>query len=224
MKNNYVTKIINLLKNYGLMLGCYVLFFIFLSLLTSIWPNFSLDQYQQSDLQELMENSPLQFFILAVIIAPVIEEGMFRSIIRPTPGELIFFLSSWLIVVTALILPDDLHWLVRIVFLGLLFLMLYLFLNELITQTWKLRLCRFLKKHYLIIWIITAVIFGLVHVLNYVDSFELNVALLLLVFPRIIAGAFFGKVKIENGSLIWPIALHAMNNGAVVFFLLLRLL
>ncbi|UJH91251.1 hypothetical protein LZ575_00075 [Antarcticibacterium sp. 1MA-6-2] len=64
----------------------------------------------------------------------------------------------------------------------------------------------------------------MVHIFNYVDAFEINVVLVLLIIPRIIAGFFFGKVKIENEGLIWAILMHVMNNGVVTIFLLPRLL
>jgi len=64
----------------------------------------------------------------------------------------------------------------------------------------------------------------MVHIFNYVEGFELNFVLMLLIFPRIIAGYFFGKIKVENKGLIWPIAMHAMNNGLVFIVLLPKIL
>lgn len=202
------------------MLGCYMLFFMFLGLVHLTFPNFDLERYQQSDINRMLKDSPVQFFLLAVILAPIIEEGMFRSIIRPTRGELIFFLSSWLVVGAVFIIPANVNWLLRIAFLLLFFLFCFIFLQELIPGKWQRKLCRILKDYYRIIWLVTALIFGLVHIYNYVPVFEINLALFLVIFPRIIAGYFFGKVKIENGGLLWPITMHAMNNAAVILFLL----
>lgn len=76
------------------MLGCYVLFFIALGLLSIIFPGLDIDSYQQTDLNRLLEESPLKLVFLAVILAPLIEEGMFRTLIKPSRNELIFFFAS----------------------------------------------------------------------------------------------------------------------------------
>ena len=74
------------------------------------------------------------------------------------------------------------------------------------------------------VWILTAFIFGMVHISNYVDGFQIDLLLFLMIIPRIIAGFFFGKIKIENKSMAWPIAMHAMNNATVLILLFPKLL
>jgi len=217
-------KIINLIRNFGLMLGCYVLFFIALGLLSIIFPSLDLDSYQQTDLNRLLEESPLKLVILAVVLAPLIEEGMFRTLIKPSRNELIFFLCIWLFVIALAFIPDDVNWMIKYGFLLLFFILSFIFLREFIPPSWQKKLCRFLSRNYKVIWIITAVVFGMVHIFNYVEGFELDFVLMLLIFPRIIAGYFFGKIKVENKGLVWPIAMHAMNNGLVFLVLLPRIL
>lgn len=217
-------KIINLLKNYGLMLACYIAFFLFLGVLQILLPEFDLQQYQQTDINRLLFENPLQFFLLAVIVAPVIEEGMFRTLIRPTPNEFVFFLSCWLLVLITFLMPAGAHWFIRFSFLFLFLLVTFMALREFIPIQWQWKICLVLKRYYIGIWILTSLIFGIVHIYNYVEGFELNFVLVLLIFPRIIAGIFFGKIKLENRSLIWPITMHAMNNGIVFLFLLPQLL
>lgn len=217
-------KITNLLRNYGWMLACYFIFFTALGLLEVFFPQFDLQEYQQNDINKILMENPLQFFLLAVIVAPVIEEGMFRALIKPSTNELIFFLSCWCLVVVAAFVPEDVYWAIKFSFLTLLLLLSFIVLRELIPIQWQWKICMLLKKFHLIVWVLTSIIFGMVHIFNYVEGFELNFVLFLLIFPRIIAGIFFGKVKMENKSLIWPMALHAMNNGAVLLLLLPRFL
>lgn len=206
------------------MLGCYVLFFITLGLLSILIPGLDLESYQQTELNRLLEESPLKLVILAVVLAPLIEEGMFRTLIKPSPNELIFFLCIWLFVIALAIIPDDVHWMIKYGFLLLFFILIFFFLREFIPRPWQKNICRFLSGYYKVIWIITSILFGMVHIFNYVEGFELNFVLVLLIFPRIIAGYFFGKIKVENKSLVWPIAMHAMNNGLVFLVLLPRIL
>ena len=217
-------KVINLVRNFGLMLGFYVLFFIALGLLSVIFPGLDLNSYQQTDLNRLLEESPLTLVILAVVLAPLIEEGMFRTLIKPSRNELIFFLCIWLFVLTLAFIPQSVNWMIKYGFLILFFILSFIFLREFIPVSWQKNLCRFLSRHYKVIWLITSVVFGMVHIFNYVEGFELNFVLLLLIFPRIIAGYFFGKIKVENKGLVWPIAMHAMNNGLVFIVLLPRIL
>lgn len=206
------------------MLGFYVLFFIALGLLSVIFPGLDLNSYQQTDLNRLLEESPLTLVILAVVLAPLIEEGMFRTLIKPSRNELIFFLCIWLFVLTLAFIPQNVNWMIKYGFLILFFILSFIFLREFIPVSWQKNLCRFLSRHYKVIWLITSVVFGMVHIFNYVEGFELNFVLLLLIFPRIIAGYFFGKIKVENKGLVWPIAMHAMNNGLVFIVLLPRIL
>ncbi len=203
---------------------CYLVFFAALGILSILFPGIDLNSYEQTDLNRLLEEEPLRLMFLAVILAPLIEEGMFRTLIIPSPNELIFFICTWLLVISLAIIPEDVYWMIKYGFLILLIILSFIFLKEFIPLKWQRSLCAFLGKYYKIIWALTAVVFGMVHIFNYVEGFELNFVLVLLIFPRIIAGYFFGKIKVENKSLIWPIAMHAMNNGLVFVFLLPRIL
>jgi len=122
------------------------------------------------------------------------------------------------------LIPQEVNWMIKYGFLLLFFILSFIFLREFIPRSWQKTICRILSRYYKVIWIITAVVFGMVHIFNYVEGFELNFVLVLLVFPRIIAGYFFGKIKVENKGLVWPIAMHAMNNALVFIVLLPRIL
>ena len=224
MKKNTADKIKNLIGNFGSMLGFYFLFFLVLGIINMIFPGFDLNQYEQTDINRLLEEDPLRLILLAVIIAPLLEEGMFRTLIKPSPNELIFFLCSWLLVLGITIIPEEANWLIKFGFLLPAFVLSFIFLKELIPEKWQLGICRFLDRNYKVVWFLTSVIFGMVHIYNYVEGFELTFVLFLLIVPRIIAGYFFGKIKIENEGLLWPIIMHAMNNGIVFLILLPKIL
>ncbi len=224
MENILSEKIKNLIRNFGWMLACYFIFFLALGLVNTFFPEFDMERYQQSDLNRLMKENPLQLVLLAVVFAPIIEEGMFRTIIRPTPNELIFFLCSWLLLMELILFPEYVHWGLKFLFLLLLFIITFLFLKEIIPYRLQILVCKYLRHHYKFVWGLTALIFGLVHIFNYVDAFEINLVLFLLIVPRIIAGYFFGKIKIENRNLIWPVAMHAMNNSAVLLIVIPKFL
>ena len=224
MEKNTAFKVKNLIGNFGSMLGFYFLFFLLLGIIKMIFPDFDTNQYEQTDINRLLEEDPLRLILLAVVLAPLIEEGMFRTLIKPSQNELIFFLCSWILVFGIAVIPEDTNWMIKFGFLLPAFILSFIFLKEFIPEKWQLAMCVFLNQHYKVVWLATAVIFGMVHIYNYVEGFELTFVLFLLVVPRIIAGYFFGKIKIENGGLFWPIAMHAMNNGIVFLILLPRIL
>lgn len=223
-KNIILFKLKNLFRNFGWMMASYFSFFFLLGMIQIIFPDFNFLKYQQTELNALLSESPWKFFFMAVIIAPIVEEGMFRTLIKPSPKDLIFFLCSWILMISAIFIPIEVHWALKFGFLILFITLIYFFLKELIPITFQYKICSFLNRNYMLIWMITSLLFGLVHISNYVDGFRIDFLLFLMIVPRIIAGFYFGKIKIENKSIIWPVAMHAMNNGIVMVFLIPKML
>ncbi|HEY9183802.1 MAG TPA: CPBP family intramembrane glutamic endopeptidase [Salegentibacter sp.] len=210
----------NLFRNYWLMLGTYFLFFFLLGFLTTVMPSIDLQKYQQTELFNFMNESPLAFVFMAVLVAPVLEESLFRSLIKPSFTEIYIFICAVLSFIALAFIPEEANSILKYGLLLLSAFLLFLFFSSLKPGRF-LRIFRiFLYRNYKLFWILTALLFGMVHVWNYVEGWHFDLILLILIFPRIIAGYFFGKIKIENQSLLWPILLHAMNNGVVVFFLI----
>ena len=221
---NIPPKVSNLLRNYWFMIGTYFLFFFLLGFLNTFLPELDLEKYQQTELFNLMDESPLAFILMAVIIAPLLEESMFRTLIKPSFTEIYIFICAVLAFVGLGFIPQEAHSLLKYGLVILSAIIIFLFLQSLKPSRF-LRIFRIiLYRNYKFIWLLTAALFGLVHIWNYVEGWQFDLILFLLIFPRIIAGYFFGKIKVENGNLLWPITMHAMNNGIVVFFLLPKLL
>ena len=202
------------------MILCYFLFFFALRLLDIFLFNLDFQKYEQIEILRILEESPLKFIFLAAIAAPIIEECVFRSLLKPTSASLKIFICSILYLVGLILIPEDAHWSLKyILLLGVLGLIYYA-LGELIPENYFKQACYWLHRYYLIVWILGALIFGFVHIYNYVESFQIDLVLFLMIFPRIIAGFFFGKIKLENKGMIWPILMHSMNNSIVLLFVL----
>ncbi|MDX1762422.1 MAG: CPBP family glutamic-type intramembrane protease [Christiangramia sp.] len=220
IENGLGVKVKNLFRNFGLMILCYFLFFFALRVLDVFIFDLDFQKYEQMEILKILEENPLKFIFLAAIAAPIIEESIFRSVLKPTTTSLKIFVCSILYILGLLVIPEEAHWALKyILLLGSLFLVYYA-LGELIPSKYYHQACYWLHRYYLIVWIAGAIIFGFVHIYNYVDTFHLDLVLILMIFPRIIAGFFFGKVKLENKSLVWPILLHSMNNSIVLVFVL----
>ncbi len=197
-------------------MACYFLFFMGMGILNTIFPELDFDRYQQTEIYEMMTNNPLVFFILAVIIAPIIEECLFRSLIKPSQNEILVFICSWILFISLPFIPAKANLILKYSLLLLSVFIIFLFLKSIIPEKKMKKMQYYLHKYYRSIWMLSALIFGYVHVWNYVSGFEFNFILFILIFPRIIAGYFFGRLKVQNQQLYWPILLHAMNNGIVV--------
>lgn len=213
-------KVENLFRNFIFMIACYFLFFIGLNFLSIYFPQLDLQKYQQLELLKTLEDQPLKFIFMAAIAAPIIEESLFRSILRPSVKSLRIFFCAILYMLGMFLMPEEGHWLLKLVIIISCLALFYYAIQELIPDNLMERLCKWLDRFYIQIWLIGAVLFGFVHIYNYVDSFVLDTVLLVTIFPRIIAGYFFGKVKIQNKGLLWPILLHSMNNSMVLVFLI----
>ncbi|MBT8296187.1 MAG: CPBP family intramembrane metalloprotease [Gramella sp.] len=220
VENNLGIKVKNLLRNFTLMLLCYFLFFAIVRILDVLIFDLDFQRYEQIEILKILEESPLKFIFLAAIAAPVIEESIFRSLLKPTSTSIKVFICSILYITGISLLPEEGHWLLKYILLFGSLLFMYYALGELISENFYKKACYWLHRYYLIIWIAGAIIFGFVHIYNYVDTFHLDLVLMLMIFPRIIAGFFFGKIKLENKGLIWPIVMHSMNNSLVLIILL----
>lgn len=214
-----LNKLKNLLRNFVLLVGSYFLFFMILSFLHSLFPGLDLQQYQQSELFEMMEKSPFKFFFLAAIMAPILEESIFRSLVKPSPANIKLFLCAVLYIIGLTIITEKGYWILRYILIFITLGLFYYAMGELIPQQYFFKISSFLGKWYVPIWIIGAIVFGVVHVFNYVEGLYFDLVLFILIFPRIIAGFFFGKIKIENKGMLWPILLHSMNNSMVLLLM-----
>ncbi|MCB7480677.1 type II CAAX prenyl endopeptidase Rce1 family protein [Christiangramia sediminis] len=218
--NNLETKVKNLIRNFSLMILCYFLFFIVLQFLSVFIFELDLQKYEQIEILESLKENPLKFIFLAAIAAPVIEESIFRSILKPSATSLKIFICAILYLFGLILIPENAHWALKYILLLGVLALIYYAMGELIPERYYRRACYWLHRYYLIIWILGAIIFGFVHIYNYVDTFQLDLVLFLMIFPRIIAGYFFGKIKLENKGMIWPILMHSMNNSLVLIFVL----
>lgn len=209
-------KTVLLFKTFFKMWGLYILFFITVGIL-SIWiPELKADTYEDTTLRELLQSNPFKLFVLACIFAPIVEEMMFRTLVKPKHTDIILFMSAWPVFIGLRFLPSGIHWGVILAFGAVLLFTLFYILKHLITENHTQRLRNFLHKYLTIVLIIVSVIFGLVHINNYVDTFVIDLALLVLIVPRIISGFLMGWIKIKNQGLIWSMGLHFMNNAFVV--------
>ncbi len=221
IKKNTSEKTTFLLKAYGNLWLLYILFGVIIGVLNIWFPEILNKEYEQTAILDMAQNNPIKLIIMACIFAPIVEEMMFRTLIEPSHSDLILFICSWPVFLGAGFLPESIHWAIRLGFSGVVLFTTYTILKQLIATEKTAYLRSQLSKYVLPILITSSLLFGLVHISNYVDSFTFNAALVLLVVPQVIAGFILGWVKKKNIDLVWPMILHFMNNIVPVSIIIL---
>jgi hypothetical protein len=184
-------------------------------------------------METVMEQySGWQVFMLAVIIAPILEEFMFRFHLRYKPLIFLFLiicLTGFNYLVVGDTLEIDAHaamhdpWIVLdsvtryLPYVGIMGLLYLLYLG--IAQLRKL-VDRMIVSEFAFVFYLTAVIFALVHIFN----FELGTTpwyfIPLLVMPQFVLALFLGYVRVRN-NILYSIYVHMLNNSIpmLLFFL-----
>lgn len=150
-----------------------------------------------------------EMFIKAVIIAPLIEESMFRLLLKPKQNNLIVFLL--------LMSPSALYTLYNgnyITFTVITSTELAILIT-ILRNTYLLKLQKCIIKYFRLFFYFSILSFGFLHIMNF--SFpEINLWVILctplLVSPQIFMGSILGFVRVKYG-FIYSILLHATING-----------
>ena len=137
------------------------------------------------------EMKPELIFFFAVIIAPFLEEVMFRLILKLRSN----FLILWPLQLLILLQVDN-----------------KINLLKTIRNFWN--------KFYGWIFYLVSIAFGLIHILNFEPSLNIYLLAPVLVAPQILIGINLGYLRIRFG-LIWSILFHAFYNGILLSIALL---
>lgn len=209
-----------LLKSYGYLWLLYIGFGLLIAALTHFFPELTNSEYQQNEILEMAQSHPFKLFVMACIFAPIVEEMMFRTLIKPSHSDLILFICSWPVFLGSRFLPESIHWLLRLTFAMIVLFTLHTILKQLIPENATAYLRKKLKQYIIPVLIVSSLVFGLVHISNYVTDFTINPALVILVIPQVIAGFVLGWVKHKNTHITWSMGLHFMNNIVPVMLII----
>jgi hypothetical protein len=178
----------------------------------------TLDYKGSNDVETLINEAPLWFVVvLGAIIAPALEETIFRLSLRFRPiyfslstAVICFYFSGTIFRNIEETLQS--FFLLRIIlplFIGGLMYILIKFtpLNSLLSKMYK--------RFFAVIFYISAIVFGLIHISNYTERGTVLFMLPLLVLPQIIVGFVLGYVRIKYGFR-YSYLLHAIFNGALI--------
>lgn len=159
---------------------------------------------------EIPENkinlSPFYFFIGMVFLIPVIEEIIFRLILKPLKKNLILILfTTFIIIIISLIRKNYL-----ILTISLFTVMVILFF--LTKKRNIINLQYFIIKKFKWVFYFSCLLFGFIHISNY-DLNTLNLLIItpLLITPKVILGGFLGYIRMQYG-ILYSIVFHSLLN------------
>lgn len=178
-----------------------------------------------ADLQQKQQNAIYSTDAVAIIfmtafVVPILEEFVFRSLIKPNKKSIAVFLSGLVGLILYFFLGASIQPYLLIAILLTTVTLIYILVINKIKKYINDLLIKAFHKNYIAILFITSIIFGLLHCFNYASLTEINSAVLLLAFPRIVTGFLYGIFKIRN-DLTWSVALHILRNLIVVLIGLL---
>ncbi|MEH6406762.1 MAG: CPBP family intramembrane glutamic endopeptidase [Leeuwenhoekiella sp.] len=184
-------------------------------------PGINFNIYKQDGILQLLAQNKLKAFIAIVIFAPIAEEMMFRTLIKPRHIDIVLFMAVWPVFFLLRFVPIDVYWVVKLIFTAVFLFSVTYIGKQLIPEEQTESVRYWLNKFNIPVLVVTSLIFGFVHINNYVEEFTVNLVLFLLIFPRILAGFMLGWIKLKNKNLVWSMALHAMNNGFAFIFIII---
>jgi len=166
---------------------------------------FDTDQHRMNDFLDQFDK--WQILLIAVIIAPIVEEFLFRYYITK---PFLFILGIPLILaIFPMVYAFNglLYW-----YLAVPFAIIAMFIYFLVALQKEIRdlLLRQYLVHFPYIVYLSAALFAFIHIFNFGgEIFWYHVPI--LVFPQFVAGLFLAYVRVRNG-MMHCILIHAINN------------
>ena len=186
----------------------YFLFLFFISflaaLLFGIISNIICTQFQIKRI-ESGNLTLLKTILLGIILAPISEEILFRSLLRFKKINLVLFIAVITTFIAIAAYDSKLKSVVVLSIILLAFLSLLLIFHGNKIES-------FISSNFKYFFYATALTFGLLHIFNYTGNIYLILAFsLIIVGPQIVAGFILGFIRMNYG-LVYSILFHMAIN------------
>ncbi|MDY8138931.1 type II CAAX prenyl endopeptidase Rce1 family protein [Aquimarina sp. 2201CG5-10] len=183
-------------------------------LISNYFPTIDFSLYEDRQNSNAFKKNILESFLSLVIIMPILEELVFRSLIKPQKDDIPLFISGLSSFVMLFVLKPYLDWYYIYPIIIILFAIIFFILKNYGYKSLTLyRLKESLEKKNTttLVLVITSLLFGLSHALNYGNISAINITIILLTVPRIFSGFIYGIFKKKHG-IHWSIGLHSFRN------------
>ncbi len=147
--------------------------------------------------------------LIGVLLAPVYEEILFRSLLRFNKISLSLFLATVVVFLVVFILKRNNT--VIFIFSALLLVTLTF------VSFWPMkRISHFITTNFKYFYYGSSILFGLMHLMNFTGDIRYIIAFsLILVAPQIVAGTILGYIRMKHG-LIYSILFHMIINLTIL--------
>jgi len=156
--------------------------------------------------------SVMTTIVLGIILAPIYEEIIFRSLLKFTKYNIILFVVTLIILLTILIFRSKI---ISIVFLSTILSILIIIL--LVFSRSKID--TFISSNFKYFYYASSLAFGLLHIFNFTGNVYLLLSFsLILTGPQIFLGFILGYIRINYG-LRYSILFHIIVNTSLLLSL-----
>jgi len=157
--------------------------------------------------------SPALTLFVGIILAPIYEEILFRSLLKFKRINIFLFITTLIGLITFSILKSHA---VAIVILSLI-LMSFLVILISIKRT---HIESFISSKFKYFFYPTIFIFGIIHAFNFTGNpYAILAFSLILGSPQLVLGAILGYIRMKHG-LFYSILFHMIINSSIIFSLL----
>ncbi len=200
-----------------LLLISYAIFIKIIDYLIFINTNFSIYDKIISNQNKYFKNNSFYAIIFILMIAPFIEEIIFRLPLKVSKLNISLSMSFMCFLFIGGNNLADLNFTFESLLLKFISTILVVFLINKIDENSLLKLNN--EKLYAKYFYIVSIIFGLLHIRNFYQEIPINLILFtpLYVIPQIILSLFLGYIRLKNG-IIWAILLHSIFNLPGILF------
>ncbi len=174
------------------------------------WDKYLIERYPDTN------ESTAVIFITGCILAPLVEEYIFRLPLKYAPDKFqkrFLFPYSFLLLILFVSVAQK-SWYIQTLFWVLLWLLpvllVYLSKNKIANRSEALFTTHFPR----LFWILSSA-FALVHLFNYYLNFYVILFAPILIGSQFIGGCLFGYIRLKNGFW-WGVLSHAAFNGLMI--------
>ncbi len=155
---------------------------------------------------------PWLLAIRAIILAPIIEEAVFRLPMKYSYVRIFAACCIVLVMLSAFIDSEMIIGIIAIVFF--LAIALFHFIDQRNENQFNIQIASWWETHFYIpFWLLT-ICFALLHLTNFKNDFPLYVAPF-LVLPQFVLGVMLGYIRVGFG-FVFAVLFHALYNGVTI--------
>ena len=147
--------------------------------------------------------------LVGSVLGPIIEEFLFRYYLNKLFGNLLYIFINTTILIYSFTELTTKQFLIYILLAAIMIYLINIFLKK--NYASRRMIFQLFKKYFYLLFYLSALTFGLVHVGNYQICHNHSILIIFLVLPQLFAGLILGYARLKYG-IFTSIILHSLNN------------